>query len=448
MDNLKLDFEQARAKHLLFKSKLRSILYGAEVDEAPVLSHHECTVGKWIYGHALTAYGHIPEMNDLERVHADIHTKARELVAQYKAGKVDDARVGLTEMENIADNLIGLLGKVEQKIEGEQLSPDKPDYQSMEVSLKELADLARANEELDRIIRAQSGQLVYERQWLYNVLMQLPANISVLKGKDHVIELVNPPSKEYIGNRDIIGKPARAAFPELEGQGFYELLDSVYHTGTPYIGKALPATISKDGIQSVVYADISYVPLLTKEGVVEGIISFSYDVTEAVLARKRAEESEAHFRFMSNALPVQTWTADAGGTVDFVNEQMEKFYGLPAQEILQNGWAKFVHSNDMKPLLDKWFHSVQTLEPFEAEFRVQNAKGEFRWHLGRANAFVQSGQNARWFGSNTDINDMKMLQEQLKQSYEDLEVKVKFRNMELERANLDLQKQLAQLTSS
>ena len=82
---IQLDFEQAKAKHLLFKSKLRSILYGAKLtDEAPVLSHFECTVGKWIYNHALKAYGHIPEMQELEKVHADIHTSARQLVALYR----------------------------------------------------------------------------------------------------------------------------------------------------------------------------------------------------------------------------------------------------------------------------------------------------------------------------------------------------------------------------
>ncbi|HYF01982.1 MAG TPA: CZB domain-containing protein, partial [Patescibacteria group bacterium] len=61
MNTVKLDFEQAKAKHLLFKSRLRALLYGGEVDETPVVSHHECAVGKWIYGHALKDYGHYPE---------------------------------------------------------------------------------------------------------------------------------------------------------------------------------------------------------------------------------------------------------------------------------------------------------------------------------------------------------------------------------------------------
>ena len=71
-----------QARKLRFEAPDRLVLHPdeAEVDEAPVLSHHECGVGKWIYGHTLAAYGHLPEMRELERVPADIHTSARRLV--------------------------------------------------------------------------------------------------------------------------------------------------------------------------------------------------------------------------------------------------------------------------------------------------------------------------------------------------------------------------------
>ena len=80
MNNLTLDFEQARSKHLLFKSRLRSILYDIDIDEAPVLSHFECSVGQWIYKHALQVYGHLPEMIELEKVHKDIHISVKEIL--------------------------------------------------------------------------------------------------------------------------------------------------------------------------------------------------------------------------------------------------------------------------------------------------------------------------------------------------------------------------------
>ena len=163
MDTITLDFEQAKAKHLLFKSKLRSILYGAPVDEASVLSDKVCSLGKWIADHALQAYGHVPEMIQLEKVHADIHVKARELVDLYKQGKVEAARGGLIGMEKIADDLLRLLSTVEEKLH--TASPDLPaDPQLVEASLKDLVDLTKAHEELDRVIRNQSGKLVQDRQ--------------------------------------------------------------------------------------------------------------------------------------------------------------------------------------------------------------------------------------------------------------------------------------------
>ncbi|HEV8081433.1 MAG TPA: CZB domain-containing protein, partial [Chitinophagaceae bacterium] len=185
--NVHLDFEQAKAKHLLFKSKLRSILYGAKLtDEAPVLSHFECTVGKWIYNHALKAYGHISEMQELEKVHADIHTSARELVALYKDGKEEEARKGLSGMEKIADHLVGLLAIVEHKlaIEPPRISIK---YKGLEASRSELNDLLLANDALDKKIQQQSGELINERQVLHNFFMQAPASFGILKGPQHIL---------------------------------------------------------------------------------------------------------------------------------------------------------------------------------------------------------------------------------------------------------------------
>lgn len=119
MDLLKLDFEQARTKHILFKSRLRAILYGVPVDEAPVLSQYECGVGKWIYNGALQKYGHITEMVKLEKVHTQIHEIARELIAMNKAGDVERSRKELKKVDVIAEELLGLLHTVEDKIRGE-----------------------------------------------------------------------------------------------------------------------------------------------------------------------------------------------------------------------------------------------------------------------------------------------------------------------------------------
>ncbi|MGZ5244064.1 MAG: CZB domain-containing protein [Bacteroidia bacterium] len=114
--NTKLDFDQARIKHMLFKSKLRSILYGSSTDEQPILDETACPVGKWLYGHALDQYGHIGEMRKLEKVHQNIHNSARQLLDLYHSGKEAEAREGLSKINGIAEELVGLLNTIEQKM--------------------------------------------------------------------------------------------------------------------------------------------------------------------------------------------------------------------------------------------------------------------------------------------------------------------------------------------
>ncbi|RYD78872.1 MAG: hypothetical protein EOP53_10500 [Sphingobacteriales bacterium] len=115
-NEIKLDFDQARIKHMLFKSKLRSILYGSKTDEQPILDERVCAVGKWLYGHALVKYSHIPEMQQLEKVHANIHAAARELLDLYHSGKEAEAREGLYKVNDIAAELVGLLDIIEAKV--------------------------------------------------------------------------------------------------------------------------------------------------------------------------------------------------------------------------------------------------------------------------------------------------------------------------------------------
>lgn len=166
VDHIKLDFNQAKARHLLFKARLRSIVYGAEIDEAPVTSHFECTLGKWIYNHALREYGHIPEMIDLEKVHAQIHTKARELMGLYKNGKIEEARKGLENMEKVADSLIGLLTNIEVNLNAYPASEvtEKPSELLLKANLQELYELQELNNNLDKHIREQSQELFIAKE--------------------------------------------------------------------------------------------------------------------------------------------------------------------------------------------------------------------------------------------------------------------------------------------
>ncbi|WP_123127329.1 CZB domain-containing protein [Rufibacter latericius] len=111
----RLDFEQARIKHVLFKSKLRALLYGASIDTEPVLSTRQCSLGKWIYDVAMPRIGHLPEVRELERVHDEMHVIARKLWQLHQQGQEEKALAQLSQIDETAQRLLRLLDKIERK---------------------------------------------------------------------------------------------------------------------------------------------------------------------------------------------------------------------------------------------------------------------------------------------------------------------------------------------
>ncbi len=123
-----------------------------------------------------------------------------------------------------------------------------------------------------------------------NVFMQMPAIICMLHGPKHVFEFANKMYMQLIGQRAIIGKPFREALPELEGQGFFELLDEVYKTGKSFIGHETFATLDRgNGKHEDGFFNFEFQSTYDDKGNIEGILVFATEVTEQVLARRKIE---------------------------------------------------------------------------------------------------------------------------------------------------------------
>jgi PAS domain S-box-containing protein len=117
---------------------------------------------------------------------------------------------------------------------------------------------------------------------------QAPGIMAVLRGPEHVFELTNQSYLQLIGHRQIVGKAAREALPEVVGQGFFELLDRVYTTGEPFVGHALPVRLQREpnGPLDERYIDFVYQPIRDANGAVSGIFVEGSDVT----LRKQVED--------------------------------------------------------------------------------------------------------------------------------------------------------------
>ncbi|MBC7670922.1 MAG: PAS domain-containing protein, partial [Polaromonas sp.] len=84
-----------------------------------------------------------------------------------------------------------------------------------------------------------------QRRLLAGTFQQSPSFLAVLLGPTHVFEMANAAYVQLVGHRALIGKPLCEALPEVQEQGFIDLLDRVLETGVPFVGKAMPATLTR-----------------------------------------------------------------------------------------------------------------------------------------------------------------------------------------------------------
>ena len=120
-EELKQDFESARIKHVHFKSKLRSYLFGNGGETGPLRDPEQCGLGLWIADRlrGRGAYAHLPEARQFDRKHVLIHTEANRLMDLHDAGQDDKVSAKYTQLQQMADEMVTLLQTMEAKLRTE-----------------------------------------------------------------------------------------------------------------------------------------------------------------------------------------------------------------------------------------------------------------------------------------------------------------------------------------
>ncbi len=99
----------------------------------------------------------------------------------------------------------------------------------------------RAEQEKDRLLE----ELTLHRSRLTSLFEQAPAFTAVVRGPEHRFEMANPLFFDLVGHREVVGKTVREALPEVEGQGFFELLDEIYQTAKPFSGRRMRVRLQR-----------------------------------------------------------------------------------------------------------------------------------------------------------------------------------------------------------
>lgn len=132
------------------------------------------------------------------------------------------------------------------------------------------------------------------------------------------------------------------------------------------------------------------------------------DTTEPVL-----DQTQEMFRAMADAIPNIAWSADASGRTDYLNARGYEYMGLtPEQALGERGFLAGVHPDDVAGTTEAQQFSIKTGRTFEREYRIRRGSdGSFRWHLCRCVPVRNAeGKVVRWFGTSTDIEEMKQAQ--------------------------------------
>jgi PAS domain S-box-containing protein len=139
------------------------------------------------------------------------------------------------------------------------------------------------------------------------------------------------------------------------------------------------------------------------------------DITERRRAEREVRESEERFRTLANSIPQLAWMARADGFILWYNQRWYDYTGTTPEQMEGWGWQS-VHDPAVLPtVLSRWHDAIALVQPFEMEFPLRGADGTFRNFLTRVQPINDSeGRLVQWFGTNTDVDQLKRIEQSLR----------------------------------
>jgi PAS domain S-box-containing protein len=122
-------------------------------------------------------------------------------------------------------------------------------------------------------------------------------------------------------------------------------------------------------------------------------------------------------RLVVDTIPTLAWSAGPDGSAEFHNQRWLDYTGLTAKQALGSGWEVAIHPDDLPRILKTFREALNTGKPYELEGRFRRFDGEFRWFLFRGSPLRdRSGKVAKWYGTNTDLEERKRAEDALRAS--------------------------------
>jgi methyl-accepting chemotaxis protein len=113
----KTDFTKIRLQHVAWRTKLNDFFEGkSSMSEKEATSHEVCDVGKWLYSVGMKKYGEMPEVQELEKIHVELHSTVKKIIMLKQSGKILDQEEELAKVDKILRKIMFLLVDIEEKL--------------------------------------------------------------------------------------------------------------------------------------------------------------------------------------------------------------------------------------------------------------------------------------------------------------------------------------------
>jgi PAS domain S-box-containing protein len=260
---------------------------------------------------------------------------------------------------------------------------------------------------------------------------QMPGFVGVMTGPQHVYEYVNDAYVRISERTDFVGRSIREVFPDLAGQGFFELLDQVYATGETVVLRGMELRLH--GGDEAQFIDFVYEPIRDEAGAVTGIFVGGYEVTEAHRATAALRESEARLRELNGSLERQvieraqarsvTWAVspdlmgalNSEGYFETSNPAWQSVLGWSEAEVASMSIFEMLHPDDVERTRGG-FDLTQVGQPairFPNRYRCKD--GGYRWI-----SWVGVPEDGVVYCTGRDITDEKAAEAELLSAQEAL----------------------------
>lgn len=220
----------------------------------------------------------------------------------------------------------------------------------------------------NEIIAQQREERLKLFEQSHNLFMQAPIAIGILTGNDLVVELANDIIKKIWGKGDdVLGKSIRDILPEIEEQGFIDLMRKVIVSRKPFHAYEMPATLIRHGQGEIVYFNFMYQPYyLNNSEEPLGLIIFANDVTEQVLAKLKVAESAQRLKSLVDSAPFPIGVyVGREMKIELANQSIIEIYGK-GQDVIGKNYTDILPELDNQQIFEQLDRVFMTGEPFHA----------------------------------------------------------------------------------